>query len=536
VSRASDGRRPVAQPPGARESVPPGVTVLVAGGGLAGVAAACVLAERGARVTVVEREATLGGRLRTWTETLPDGTELRMERGFHAFFRQYYNVRELLRRIDPELHRLVRLADYPVLAPGGLRQSFEDLPTRPPWNVAALVRRADTFRTRDLLRVNARAALQMLRFHPRRTYEAHDDTTARRYLDSLRFPAAARRMLFDVFSHSFFNPEEAMSAAELLMMFHFYFMANPEGLVFDVLDDEFEESLWTPLRARLAERGARVRLGTAVTSIHRAEGGGWSVALSPPEGWPAEPVASPGTPPGGPGAAPGDPTSGGEPAHLTVDAVVLALSVPGLQRVVASSPDVGDAGWRRDVATLALTLPFAVWRLWLDRAVRPERPPFVGTAGYRLLDNISVYERLEAESRRWARRTGGSVVELHAYAVPEGTPEAEIRDAMRRGLREAYPETADARVVHETFRMDRDCPAFPPGGHVTRPGVATPEDGLALAGDFVRLEFPTALMERAVASGFLAANHVLRRWDVRPEPVWSVPRFGPLASRRRGAG
>ena len=31
----------------------------------------------------------------------------------------------------------------------------------------------------------------------------------------------ARRMLFDVFAHSFFNPEEEMSAAELLMMFHF---------------------------------------------------------------------------------------------------------------------------------------------------------------------------------------------------------------------------------------------------------------------------------------------------------------------------
>ena len=44
----------------------------------------------------------------------------------------------------------------------------------------------------------------------------------------------ARRMMFDVFSHSFFNPEEHMSAADLLMMFHFYFSGNPEGLIFDV--------------------------------------------------------------------------------------------------------------------------------------------------------------------------------------------------------------------------------------------------------------------------------------------------------------
>ena len=57
-------------------------------------------------------------------------------------------------------------------------------------------------------------------------------------------------------------------------------------------------------------------------------------------------------------------------------------------------------------------------------------------------------------------------------------------------------------------------------------------EGVALAGDFVRLPFPTALMERATASGFLAANHLLTRWDVRPEPIWSVPLVGPLVRRR----
>ena len=29
-----------------------------------------------------------------------------MNRGFHAFFRQYYNLRDLLRRIDPGLSML----------------------------------------------------------------------------------------------------------------------------------------------------------------------------------------------------------------------------------------------------------------------------------------------------------------------------------------------------------------------------------------------------------------------------------------------
>jgi isorenieratene synthase len=508
VSRPRDGRRPWPQEGGRRETAPDGSTALVVGGGLAGIAAACVLVERGVRVTVVEREASLGGRLRTWTETLPDGAELRMERGFHAFFRQYYNLRGLLRRVDPELRRLVRLDDYPVYAPDGAAQSFEDLPTRPPWNVAALVRRADSFRVRDLLAVNGLAALEMLRFHPERTYERHDGRTARQYLDSLRFPPAARRMLFDVFSHSFFNPEEDMSAADLLMMFHFYFMANPEGLVFDVLDDEFEASLWSPLRSYLEELGAAFRLATEVTGLRRGGDGRWTAQLR----------AAPGTLP--------------EDGEASADLVVLGATVPGLQAIVAASPELGDESWRRAVAGLRLTLPFAVWRLWLDRPVRPDRHPFVGTAGYPLLDNISVYETFEGESRRWADRTGGSVVELHAYAVPESVTEPEIRTAMRNGMEDLYPETRDARVLHEHFRIDRDCPAFPPGGDATRPGVETPAEGVALAGDFVRLPFPTALMERAAASGFLAANRLLARWDVRPEPLWTIPRTGPLVRGR----
>ena len=502
----SDGRRPFPQRTGLQDRAPEGTTALVAGGGLAGIAAACVLAERGAAVTVVEREDYLGGRLGTWIETLPDGSDLRMERGFHAFFRQYYNLRELLKRVDPQLRRLVRLHDYPVLAPDGAIQSFEDLPTRPPWNIVSLVRRADTFRYRDLLKVNGLAALDMLRFDPVRTYERHDGTTARDYLDSLRFPPAARRMMFDVFSHSFFNPEEKMSAADLLMMFHFYFMANPEGLVFDVLDDEFEASLWTPLRTYLEGLGVRFRLGAEVISVARSGDERWTVEHRDP---------------------------GGEATNAeNPDLVVLAATVPGLQQIVSRSPGLGDATWRRNVADLELTLPFAVWRLWLDAPVDPDRQPFVGTAGYPYLDNISVYETFEEESRRWADATEGSVVELHAYAVPLDVGEAELRASMLEGLHDLYPETRDARVLHEVFRLDQDCPAFPPGGDGRRPGVETPAEGVALAGDFVRLPFPTALMERAAASGFLAANHLLSRWDVRPEPIWSVPLVGPLARRR----
>jgi isorenieratene synthase len=487
------------------------MSAVICGGGLAGLAAAMILSERGVAVTLIEAEGSLGGRLRTWPVTLPDGSTLGMERGFHAFFRQYYNLRAFLRRADPELSRLVPLADYPVFGPGGMVQSFEDLPTRVPANFFAIVKRAETFRWRDLLRVNGRAALEMLRYHPKRTYERFDHVTARDYLDSLRFPPAARRMLFDVFSHSFFNPEERMSAADLLMMFHYYFLANEEGLVFDVLDDTFENALLIPTREYLQQRGVRFELGRRVTSLRRDE--------SAPAGRDIWIVAHHSS------------ANRAEERRETAEMVILALNVSGMRSLIAASPGVGDPAWRGSIESLAETSRFAVWRLWLDRPTSADRSAFVGTAGFPLLDNISLYHLFESESRDWARRTGGSVVELHAYGMPDEVTEVEIRTAMRSGLHELYPETRDAGVIQEEFLVASDCPAFPPGGHGGRPDVKTPESGLALAGDFVRMEFPTALMERATASGFLAASQLLRPYGVRPEPLHSVALRGPLARR-----
>lgn len=497
---------------GDRDRPPGPVSAVVCGGGLAGLAAATILGERGAAVTVLESESSLGGRLRTWPETLPDGTSLGMERGFHAFFRQYYNLRSLLRRVDPDLARLVPLPDYPILGPGGMVQSFENIPTRPPANFFAIVRRAETFRWRDLARVNGRAALEMLRYHPDRTYARFDSLTAKDYLDSLRFPPEARRMLFDVFSHSFFNPEDEMSAAELLMMFHYYFLANSEGLVFDVLDDTFENALLEPLRRYLADRGVQFALGRRVISLHRPAP---PVTEAPPAngGWHVLHEASDGS---------------GDARQESADIVVMALNVPGLKNVVGVSPELGDPAWRAKIEALRQTSPFAVWRLWLDRPTASDRHAFVGTAGYPLLDNISLFHLFEEESRAWANRTGGSVVELHAYGMPESATEPVIRQAMQSGLFDLYPEFREAGVVHESFFVERDCPAFPPGGYQLRPGVETPESDVALAGDFVRLEFPSALMERAAASGFLAASVLLRPHGVRPEPLGSVSPRGPL--------
>lgn len=478
--------------------VPLPLHVAIIGGGIAGLAAATVLCERGARVTLVERERFLGGRAGAWTERLATGEAFEMERGFHAFFRQYHNLRRLLRRVDPGLASLCATTDYPILAPGGLVQSFSDLPRRAPWNVLALALRTPHLRARDLAGVNGRAALGMLGFDLERTYARHDGTSARAYLDALRFPEGARRMLFDVFSHSFFNPEEDMSAAELLMMFHYYFLGNEEGLLFDVAGQPFSRAFWGPLGRYLEARGAELRLGESAERITQGAGARFCVEL--------------------------------DEGSIEADAVVLAVTVPGLRRLVADSPALHHGGLRAAVETLSVTHPFAVWRLWLDRPTASDRAPFVGTVGLPLIDNISLYHLFEDESRDWAVRHGGAVVELHAYAIPPSIPSTEVKAALLAGLHQLYPETRAARVVDERFLLRDDCPAFPPGSHAARPGVVTPIAGVAICGDYVRLPLPSALMERAATSGMMAANHLLAPFGIAPEPIASAPARGLLAA------
>jgi len=231
------------------------------------------------------------------------------------------------------------------------------------------------------------------------------------------------------------------------------------------------------------------------------------------------------------GVAP-DPAQGGgheKEAAVDGDDLVLALPVPSLKELVAASPDLADPGWRSSVESLSVTNPFAVWRLWLDRPTDPGRSPFVGTTGLGPIDNISLYHLFEDESRAWHEKHGGAVVELHAYAIDENADDDRLKEELLEGMHRLYPETREARILYERYFVRRDCPSFAPGSHASRPPVGTPFGNVALAGDFVKLPFPSALMERAAASGFLAANQLLARHGVRSEPIRSVPRKGMLA-------
>ena len=474
-------------------------SVTVIGGGIAGLNAAAVLADRGVDVTVLEAGPRLGGRVSAWP--LPDGRT--MSRGFHAFFRQYYNLRDLLRRADPDLDRLTPIADYPLTRRGGATDSFAAIPTTPPFNLAGFVVTSPTFPLSALPEIDIAAACELIDVDFPASFARYDGESAAAFLDRLRFPAAARHLALEVFARSFFADPDDFSAGELVAMFHTYFAGSSEGLLFDVPVDDYDTALWTPLASHLSELGVHLATGRRATGLHQRAPSRWTVT-----------------------------TDSGD---LDSDAVVLAADPAAARTLIATLTTEGApaADWSDRVATTRSAPPFAVLRLWFAEAVDPCRPAFLGTSGFAHLDNVSVVDRFEAGAARWAAEHGGSVVELHAYALP---PDAsgrgkEIAAGLLADLQEIYPETAELPILAEELLISADCGLTDTRPWSERPDVETPHPGLVLAGDWVRCPVPVALMERAATTGALAANSLLAAWRVAGTDLWSPPLRGLL---RRG--
>ncbi len=493
-------RETLPAPPGLADSNALAQTprVVVVGAGIAGMAAAAGLSERGVSVDVVEARDYLGGRVGGWPETLSDGSVTAMNRGFHAFFRQYYNLRALLRRADPKLSALTAVDDYPLIDALGRRDTFRGLPRTPPLNALAFAIRSPTFRVCDLVRLDAKAAAPLATVSVPQTYYDLDDRDAATFLRDINFPDAARHLAFEVFARSFFARPEYLSAGELATMFHIYFLGSSEGLTFDVANANFDVALWNPLRKYLECNGVRFHTGLTVDGLSLASD--MRVHC-------------------------------GADREFTADAVVLATDVAGLRHIAAGSTGLGDDEWRRRVTDLHTAPPFVVLRLWLDRPVRADRAAFVGTGGRPPLDNVSVVERYEREAAQWAFRTGGSVVELHAYSVTDA--DDVVRDALVARMNELYPETVGAAIVDERRLRRADCPRFAPGDFARRPTVQTPDPRVVLAGDGIRIDLPVALMERAATTGWVAANHLLSGFGLAGHPVHTVPNHGRSALLRR---
>jgi len=483
--------------PGLPDRVTDPLRVAVVGGGLGGVGAATTLAERGADVVIFEKNPYFGGKIAAWEDVTSDGSTQKVAHGFHAFFRNYYNLNDFLRRIG--VHQtFTSLDDYQVLSADGQLHSYKDVDTAPVLNLVSLADHG-VFRWSDILTSQA--------IHEMDRFMLYDEATTFEQLDHVPFDRFAERaelpeslmLSFNSFSRAFFADPDRLSTAELVKSFHFYYLSQDAGLIYDLPDDWFGDALVAPIVDHLERHDVDIRLSTPVSAIER-DGAGFLV--------------------------------NGE----RFDAVVLATDVVGTAKL-AGGAWLDDAP--RTQAQLRGVKPgqrYCVLRMWLSGDLREDVASYLVVDRQRALDAVALLHRFEKTFERWSAETGGSVIELHCYALPDELPDDEVRDAMVAELHRFFPEAAEHEVITEHIQIRQDFPAFHVGMYADRPTTETEVPGLVVAGDWVRLPFPSALMEGAFTSGVLAANALLRERGVQQAPVDRVPTQGVLVGLPEAPG
>ncbi len=223
-------------------------------------------------------------------------------------------------------------------------------------------------------------------------------------------------------------------------------------------------------------------------------------------------------------------SNGGEAELLACDYCVVASDVRGTKKLIKAS-QLPHPEFESHVASLGEADPYAVYRLWIDRPLPTAEFPFYTVSGYTYTDSVSLYSHFQEPYISWAKKHGGCVVEMHAYAIApkDIRPEEEIKVTMLQELHLLFPESKDAIILHELFMQQSNFTRWAPGDHARRPGLVTPFSNLFFAGDWVKVDAPVFLMEAAAFTGRMAANAIFRQESLKPTPLPIVPMEGLFA-------
>ena len=471
-------------------SVPKKIAVI--GGGLAGISSAIYLSERNFEVTVFEGESYLGGKIGSWPVSFDDGYTTNVEHGFHAFFRQYYNLRNLLKKIDA-YKNLIPIDDYLIMTKDLGNFSFKEIKTAPVENILSM-RKSGIYSFKDILRNPKFSSLtSLLNYDKEKTFEKFDGKSFEEFANEVNLPPQMK-LMFTTFSRAFFAEPHLISMAELIKSFHFYFLSNDLGLIYEVLNDDFEETLWKPAKEFLSAFKSKINLSTPVESLSKS---GNKFIIN----------------------------------NEKFDYTILASDVRGTKKIIEGSDYIKSKhpGFYSTMLGLKPSQRYSVLRIWIDKDIREDVPFFIFTDALKILDSVTIYHRMENTSREWVNRNGGGIFELHSYALPDDFPENEVRLQFLKEFEKYFPEISGYTICYEYLQVKNDFTAFHTNLFSNRPAVNTEVDNLFLAGDWVKLDQPAMLMEAATTSALYCANNIFSEEKLRQEPVFSVPLKGILA-------
>lgn len=467
------------------------ITVAVVGGGIAGLSAAANLAERGFKVSLFEKEKYLGGKMGSWSFE-SHGETLYVEHGFHAFFRQYHNLRGFMKKIDIYRH-LIPIDDYLVLFKDGKRQGFKNLDPTPGLNVYDM-RNYGVLNWFTFINPLSIPFLGLLKYHPQKTFSKYDNLSFEKFAKRTMMPKKMQ-LMFNTFARAFFAEPHQMSMAELMKGFHFYFLSNEDGLLYDVLNDDFKVTFEKPWTEFLIKHDVDIKTEAPVHKIDHK-----------PDGFYIN--------------------------NQHFDYCILCTDPKHIQPLVEMSPSLSQySGFKTKIDSLGTSDRYAVLRLWTNGFEQNKSLPFfIFTDRLQCLDSITLYHKMENDSKEWSKKNNGGIFELHCYSLPNNLQtEDDIKKALLDEWFHYMPELKGTNIVHQHFQLKQDFACFHVGKHAIRPTIRTEVPNLYLAGDWVKMDNCTMLMEAAYTSGAIAANEILTKEGLRENQLLSVPQRGVLA-------
>lgn len=435
----------------------------IVGGGLAGLATAVALADRGLEITLFESRPRLGGRASSFQD--PATGEM-VDNCQHVSMSCCTNLSDFCRRVDTG--SLFRPVDEMVfLDPEGGVSRLKSGPLPAPMHLLGSFWRARYLSPGERLRVGL--GLICLRWAPLQSTEPFE-SWLKRHGQSER---AIDRFWGAVLVSALNERLDRMDVAHARKVFLEGFLRNRNGYRMELPLVPLGDLYGNRLEEWLARQGVGVRLKTGVRSIETGSDGRVSgLRLRDGQFVPADFVTM---------AVPFD----RGPSILGESLLSRLPNLAGLKSM-ESSPITGI-------------------HFWFDRPVCPyEHVVTLGRTVQWVFNHTALQGRVSPEG-------GGQYLQLVVSAAYDlvGMDRRQIQELALNDLAAIWPAVRDAQVVRSWVVTEHGATfAVRPGIDRLRPSQRTDVPGLFLAGDWTATGWP-ATMEGAVRSGYLAAEGIL---------------------------